>query len=203
MLNFYFVRHGIKENVPFDPPLTKMGAKQAELTGKRLKDIPFKGIIASHKLRTQQTAKIIAKHLKLPVLADSRLQERLEWEKDMAFDEFATEWNKTDIDRDYKPKNGVSSHGKGRQVKKVVDELLKIHGDGNVLIVAHGGSIGDLLRNLFAQEKLPHKANSISGAKYIGIHECSVTIVQMLGDKYKLLKLADISHLSAIKSKID
>lgn len=196
MLAFYFIRHGTKENFPFDPPLTKLGVKQAELTAKHLKNISFKTIVASHKLRTQQTAQIIAKNVKLPVFTDSRLQERLEWEYDKSFDEFIVEWNKTDIDRNYQPKNGDSSRSKGKQMKKVLDELSNEHKDGNVLIVAHGGSIADLLRHIFTQENLPHKINPVSGARYMELLECSVTIIQKFGNKYKLLKLGDIAHLS-------
>lgn len=196
MLTFYFIRHGTKESFPFDPPLTELGVKQAELTAKRLKNIPFKTIIASHKLRTQQTAQIIAKHLNLPIFMDSRLQERLEWEHGESFDKFITEWNKTDIDRNYQPKKGESSRNKGKQMKEVIDELSDVHKDGNVLIVAHGGSIADLLRHIFTQENLPHKINPVSGARYMELLECSVTIIQKFGNKYKLLKLGDIVHLS-------
>jgi broad specificity phosphatase PhoE len=197
MLTFYLVRHGTKESLPFDPPLTELGIKQAELTAKHLKNISFKKIIVSHKLRTQQTAGIIAKHLSLPIFTDSRLRERLEWEYGKTFNEFWSEWQKTDIDRNYKPEVGESSNNKGKSMKQVLGELSEEHKDGNVLIVAHGGSIADLLRNLFEQEDLPHVVNPKSGAKYMDIRECSVTIIQKFDDEYKLLKLGDISHLSA------
>lgn len=196
MTTFYFIRHGQKETVPFDPPLTEIGVKQAEVTAKYIKDIPFKAIIVSQKTRAQETAQIIAKQLNLPVSIDSRLQERLEWEKNVSFEEFIEEWNKTDIDRIYQPKKGKSSNDNGKQMKEVLDEVANTYEDGNVLIVTHGGSIGDLLRCLFTEEVITHKTEPISGAKYIDILECSVTVIQKSEKDYKLLRLGDISHLS-------
>lgn len=197
MITFYLVRHGNKEPVPFDPPLTKTGIKQAEATAKHLKDISFKAIIASPKLRTQQTAQIIAKEQALAVVADERLQERMEWEYDESFDQFMAEWTKTDIDRNYQPKNRRSSHSKGKQMREVIEELSNVHKDGNVLIVSHGGSIGDLLRNLFAEETLPHVTAPESGAKYIDILECSVTVIKKDGESHNLLRFNDTTHYSA------
>lgn len=196
MLNFYLVRHGAKEAVPFDPPLTTVGVKQAEVTAELLMDIDFHEVISSPKLRAKQTAEIIASPHSIKVFTDQRLIERLEWENDESFDEFITEWNKTDIDRSYLPKKGMSSSANGERIRKLLDELSSKHQEGNVLIITHGGSIGDLLRHLFTEEALSHKTEPISGAKYIDILECSVTTIQKNEDSYKLLNLNDISHLS-------
>jgi alpha-ribazole phosphatase len=195
MITFYLVRHGTKENIPFDPPLTEIGIKQAEATAKYLRNISFKAIYVSQKLRARQTAQIIAKSHSLPVFTDKRLQERMEWENDKSFDEFVAEWDKTDIDRNYKPKVGLSSNNNGKQIRKVIDELANRYDEGNILVVTHGGSIGDLLRNLFTKNDFVYKTRPDSGAPYLNILECSVTVIQKK-DKYKLLKLNDVSHLS-------
>ncbi len=196
MLTFYLVRHGAKEAIPFDPPLTKIGVIQAKATAEFLKDVSFDLILASPKLRTKQTADIISKYHSLQITTDKRLIERLEWENDKSFDEFMNEWNKTDIDRDYQPRKGMSSSANGRRMVSILDELSEKYKDGNILIVTHGGSIGDLLINLFTEEAISHKTEPISGAKFIKIHECSITTIQKNEDKYQLLKLGDISHLS-------
>jgi broad specificity phosphatase PhoE len=196
MITFYLVRHGQKEAIPFDPPLTTVGVKQAEVTAEVLKHIPFKEVLASPKMRTKQTAEIIAKPHSLPVHTDERLIERLEWENDETFDEFIAEWNKTDIDRLYLPKKGMSSKTNGERMKNILDELSEKHKDGNILIVSHGGTIGDLLRNLFTEEAIEHKTEPVSGARYIDILECGVTTIKKNGDKYELIKIGDISHLS-------
>lgn len=196
MITFYLVRHGQKEAIPFDPPLTTVGAKQAEVTAQLLKDIPFKEVLASPKTRTKQTAEIISKPHSLTVKTDDRLIERLEWENDETFDEFIAEWNKTDIDRSYLPKKGMASKTNGERMKSLLDELADKHKEGNILIVSHGGTIGDLLRNLFTEEAIEHKTEPISGARYIDILECGVTTISTTDDKYELLKIGDISHLS-------
>jgi broad specificity phosphatase PhoE len=70
MITYYLVRHGQKQNIPFDPPLSDMGQKQAQAAAEYLKDIPFLAIYASPKLRTCQTAAIIAKPHRLAIQTD-------------------------------------------------------------------------------------------------------------------------------------
>lgn len=196
MITFYLVRHGRKEAIPFDPPLTTVGLKQAEMTSESLKGIRFKQILASPKLRTRQTAEIIAKPHSIEVHSDKRLVERLEWENNETFDEFITEWNKTDLDRSHIPLRGVSSKSNGERMKDLLDELAEKHVDGNILIVSHGGTIGDLLRNLFTEDAIEHISESTSGVRYIDIVECSITTIQKNNEQFDLLKIGDISHLS-------
>jgi len=197
MLTFYLIRHGLKESVPpLDPALTNLGVKQAEATAAYLKTISFQAIIASLMNRTKQTAEIVANEIRLPIVTDERLIERMEWEQKQSLDEFLTEWNKTDKDRSYVPSLGESSNNKGKQMREVVDELSEKYSDGNILIVSHGGAIGDLLRNLFDEKDLPHVTNPLSGVQYIDILECSITIVEKENNKHRLVKTGDISHLS-------
>ncbi len=196
MLTFYLVRHGTKEAIPFDPPLTRIGLKQAEVTADYLKAISFIKVIASPKLRTQQTAKEIAKQQSLPIYTDERLLERMEWQENETFEEFIAEWNKTDIDRSYFPRTGMSSSANGKQARKLLDELSNQHEEGNILVVTHGGTIGDILRNLFTEEKINHATEPKSDAKYIDLLECSITTIKSGSGNYELLMLGDISHLS-------
>jgi broad specificity phosphatase PhoE len=196
MIHFYLVRHGQKEPIPFDPPLTSIGEKQAEVTAQYLKDIPFKGGIASSKLRAKQTAEIIAMPHGLEVTTDERLIERLEWEGNETFEEFIAEWTKTDLDRKYKPKIGKTSMDKGKIMRKVIDELSEEYIDGNILIVSHGGAIGDLLRDVFGQESIPQRIDPITGAPHIKLDECSITIIERNKTSFKLKILNDTSHLS-------
>jgi len=198
MLTFYFIRHGAKESIPFDPPLTKLGIKQAELTAKYLKNISLKSILASPKLRTRQTARMISKPHLLQFVTDDRLIERLEWESNHTFDEFVAEWIKTDLDRQYKPKKGSSSCGKGEEMGEIIEEISAKYKDGNIAIISHGGAIGDLLRYLFKEEDLVHKVAPLSGCKYIDISECSITVIQKDKDRYKLIKVNDKAHLSPL-----
>ncbi len=194
MTTFYLVRHGNKEAIPFDPSLTTIGIKQAEVTAEYLKEIPFTRIVASPKVRTRQTAEIIAKPHNLSVTLDPRLQERLEWENKESFDEFIAEWSKTDLDRSYQPTTGDSSEGKGKIMQAVVDELAPKDGD-IILIVGHGGSIGDLLRRLFGEEATPHRIDPVTNAPHIQIRECSITQIEKDEETYRLVSLNTTDHL--------
>lgn len=194
MTTFYLLRHGQKENVPFDPPLTAAGRKQAKKVAESLRIISFKAIFASPKTRTMQTAQIIAHTLNIEIINDERLRERLEWDKSESFDAFIDRWNETDLDRSLTPKDGKSSHENGKQLKYFLDEISKNYNESNVLIVTHGGTLGDLLRELFSEDNIPHVAEPKIGARYIEIAECAVTIIQKANDKYDLIKLNDVSH---------
>jgi len=196
MTTIYLVRHGNKEAVPFDPALTKIGLKQAEVTGEFLKATSFQAIVVSPKTRTQQTARAIALPQTIDFILDSRLTERMEWENNETFDEFINEWSKTDRDRKYQPLVGDSSIKKGEKMKQVIQEYSDKHKDGNILLVTHGGSIGDLLRLLFGEKDTPHVIDPVTGAPHIQIGECSITVIEKDGDEYTLVKINDTSHLS-------
>jgi serine/threonine-protein phosphatase PGAM5 len=64
----YLVRHGMAD--PHDGPLSEVGERQAQLTGQRLKDVPFRGIYHGPLPRAAQTAAVIAASLPgVPVIA--------------------------------------------------------------------------------------------------------------------------------------
>lgn len=196
MLTLYLVRHGQKQNIPFDPPLSELGYKQAQVTAKHLKDTPFKAIYASPKLRTMQTAEIIAKFHGLPVKTDEVLIERMEWENKETFEEFITEWCKTDLDRSLIPAIGDSSIAKGKKMRNFIDRLSEQYQEGNILIVTHGGAIGDLLRNFFGAGTIEEVIDPVTRAPHILISECSVTIIKNNDGHYSLLRLNDTRHLA-------
>ncbi len=195
MITYYLIRHGIKEDIPFDPPLTEKGKELARLTSEYLKNIDLKAIFASHKLRTQQTAEFIAKPHKLGIITDERIKERMEWEHGKTFEEFMIEWGKTDLDRAFVPEVGDSSVNKGKIMKKVIEEIEEKYKDGNIAIVTHGGAIGDLLRNLFPEHKFVYTIGEHSKGPYLDISECSITVIQKENGKYDLVKYADFEHL--------
>lgn len=195
MITYYVVRHGKKEQGVFDPPLTNVGISQAEKTADALKHIQFSNIFASPKLRTQQTADIIAKHHSIPVVTDMRLLERMEWEQTQTFEEFMAEWNKTQLDKSYIPQQGTSSRTNGEQMKYFLKEISEKQKEGNILIVTHGGTIGDLLRTLFTEQGIKHKQEPEFGASYIDISECSITIIANTNDIYTYSSIGDTSHL--------
>ena len=197
MLTFYLIRHGQKEYLNGDPALTSLGQKQAEFTAAYLKGIPFKKIIASPRKRTVQTAEIIAQYTGIPVITDDRLRERMDWGEvpGETFDVFLAEWEKTDKDRNYVPTHGDSSKNAGERVRQVIEEVAREVTEGNVLIVTHGGVIGDFLRNIFSDAELPLKTGENIDIRYLDILECSITIVKKEEEQYSLEIVNSIDHL--------
>jgi len=79
-MRLFLLRHGRtqwnKEGIfrgRADIPLDEIGKKEAELLGKRLKDVPIKAIFSSPLKRAQETASIIASFTKSPVFVREEL----------------------------------------------------------------------------------------------------------------------------------
>lgn len=177
-----------------NPPLSEIGVKQAELTGKLLKQFSITTIYSSPLLRTQQTAKIISRELGLSFSTDERLKERMNWgdKKDETFEEFLSEWEKASRDRNYQPIHGDSAKKTGERLHEVLVEVESKYKDQDIVIVTHGGIIGDFLQNTFSDLIF---TTSPTGVSYVKIIECSVTMVTKEKNRFILQKVGDISHL--------
>lgn len=196
---FYLVRHGTKENLAGDPPLSNIGVKQAELTANYFSNTGIKEIYSSPLKRCFQTAKIIAEELKLDVKTDERLTERMNWDGKSSFKNFLNEWRKADLDETYQPADGFSSKESGRRMKEVLQKVSNIPRNDRVLFVSHGGSIGDLLLNLFSENELiEHNKNFMVTRSNGSIPECSITILKIENGKYYLEQLASTKHLGTV-----
>lgn len=197
MITFYLIRHGAKEQIHGDPTLTEVGIKQAEITGTYLSDKNINLIISSPLKRTLQTASLINERLQVPLSTDTRLTERMNWgdKKDETFAEFIEEWQKTDSDRNYKPSHVKSSSENGNGLRSLVDELSLKNESATILIVTHGGTIGDFLRNEFNENELELAVNSKFQTRYVDISECSITIVEKEKNKYRLKEFGSTHHL--------
>jgi broad specificity phosphatase PhoE len=195
MLTLYLVRHGEKEEHANDPPLTQKGREQAKKTAEKLADISFDCIIVSPSKRTKQTAEIISANQSVDYLIEDRLTERIEWEGDIPFETFIHEWEQTDIDIMYVPPFGRSSNANGVRVSDLVDELDISSTHKNILLVTHGGTIGDFLRSVLDETQLPHVMNLETGGRYIEIAPCSVTILSKESTTYRAVQINNLSHL--------
>lgn len=197
MNTFYLIRHGQKENNLGDTPLTPVGVKQAEQTAEYFKNKNLAAIFASPTKRTVQTASIVGNGVGLNIKIDERLIERMNWDDNLkeTWEEFMDEWVKTDIDRDYISNRGYSARQIGEKIEAVIREIDKKFENSNILVVAHGGIIGDLLRNNFEEKELPLLNHKLSEGKYIDILECSITIVKLDNDNFVLDGVGDVSHL--------
>ncbi len=193
MSTFYLVRHGLKVSRDEDTLLSEAGVSQAELTGSYFKSKKIARVFVSPAKRTLQTAGIINNYLQVPQTTDSRLLERMMYEPSCGtFEAFLAEWDKTMVDRDYQPPYGDSSKSAGERVIRLLDE---IHDDKNYLLVSHGGTIGDTVRNLFPSGFYTLTTDHLKKIQWLNISECSITEIQKNGDNLSLTRVSDTAHL--------
>lgn len=196
---FFLIRHGDKVRIPGDPPLSDLGIEQAKKTGHHLKTIPITKIVASPIKRTQETANYISDILDLEFDTNELLRERANWgdDPDQSIEDFLEMWEKASQDRHWQPPVGDSSMNAGKRIQKIISELLDDENDENIALITHGGIIADFLRNILTDEELLKFTEDTAMTFDNSIKECSITIVEMNGDKQKidLLKLADTNHL--------
>ncbi|MEP7167184.1 MAG: histidine phosphatase family protein [Candidatus Woesebacteria bacterium] len=196
MTTFYLIRHGQKQESHYDPELTELGHQQAQKTGEFLKKFPISYIIASPKLRTQQTAGHIAATLSLPIHTDERLKERMDFADYIGKtrDEFFHDWVKASWNRMSAPLHGMSSYATGKRIRSIIEELDS-NQDMYIALVTHGGAISDFLRNEFSEDELVHLVQAFPEGRDYSVKECSITTIQKDGDKFTLVDCHNISHL--------
>lgn len=201
MKRIYLVRHGEKLKTPGNPPLSKKGITQAQLTAKYLSGLGISKVIASPILRTQQTAEYIASFLGNQKETNDLLRERANWGDDpsQSLEDFLTMWAQASMNREWQPPVGDSSQNSGRRLEKLISDLLKTE-DENIVLVTHGGSITDFLRNIFDNRELSEFFPDFESSLDKNIKECSITIVESHENdpKLKLVELAYTGHLREI-----
>mgnify|MGYP001347245172 CR=1 FL=1 len=149
----YLVRHGETDwnrerrfQGHRDIPLSAAGLIQAERLAQSLKSEVFEAIYSSDLRRALQTAEIIAKEHDLPVKTLKKLRERTvgEWEG-LSQEEVAARYP------DWRQRIAKGLHGAESLVelqKRMTDqleELVRLHRGGRILVVSHGGSINAVL----------------------------------------------------------
>lgn len=144
-----------------DPPLSELGARQAEdvvsvLHRRFGENMPVSRIWASPLIRAHQTADIIGRGLGLDLDFDSRLQEvdAGEW-TGLTRDEIDADW--PGYLAEYKRPPGFETHD--ALVARALEVLGEIAAEssGKVLIITHGGVIGAVERHLGAEwERTPN-----------------------------------------------
>jgi len=149
---YYIIRHGqAKSNVKalcscwpekFNNSLTKIGKETIKESAGKLKDKNINLIFASPLLRTQQTAGIIGKALKLKIKPDKRLRE-------MGFGIF----NGISLESMWKSFNGEEERikkgpPKGESYAQILERMISFLEDTdkkykgkNILIVSHEGPL--------------------------------------------------------------
>ena len=203
MTKLLFVRHGesIYNNASKftgqkDIPLTELGEKQAEVTGKFLwKNYQIDAVYSSDLSRAVNTAKPLADTLGLPIHTDPRFREidLGEW-TDM--DIMTVKKARVDEYERYckgAPAPGGESRTQLRdRVYQATLEIAKANAGKTVLITAHGGAIRAFLEYVAeVGMQLPISSNA------------SVSEVFFDGENFTLGKLAMKEHLSDLYTMQD
>jgi len=149
------VRHGessgnrdrIFATSPSNLPITELGYRQAHLAAKRIGEL-FRPelVVTSPYLRANETARIIAGALALPLEIEPNLHEReMGVQRGKSYDSLLT-----DPDYDprrpwaWKPQGGESYEEVQLRVAPILDRLAAAHPDREVVIVSHGGVMTSL-----------------------------------------------------------
>lgn len=163
--NIYYVRHGQTENNAkwmmnaweSDSPLNDVWVKQAKRAWQdfKISGVKFDKIYVSPKLRTRQTAELIAKELgyEVEIIADDRFTEQYAGKFDwLSHDDIKKMYNVTstaEMRRLYKEENWVENvEAFEKRVLEAYNEILKSNEWKNVLIVAHAWTFRPINRQL-------------------------------------------------------
>jgi alpha-ribazole phosphatase/probable phosphoglycerate mutase len=184
----YIVRHGETDwNIEnrmqghTDVPLNEKGRKQAEEIARDLKDVHFDIIYTSPLTRAYETATIINKQHKVPIIKDTALQERqfglLEgktYEEVNKFHPaliFSETWNYPD----YRPPGGESVNDISKRIHNFTKQILKTNSGKSILLVSHGVALRILVGSFLGTP--PEQLERLR------MKNASLTIIEISGGK--------------------
>lgn len=178
-------------------PLTARGRAQAEAVGVALSEPPPDAIYSSDLVRAMDTAAPLARRLGLEVVTRASLRERDmgAWVGVTFADveaRWPDDWQKVlDRDPDHCPPSGESHRACGARVAQAIDEIVRAHPGGRVVVVSHGVAINHMLRHLLRIEGW----RTLFHVENCAVQRLSISpagIVRVLG-------LNDARHLVAVE----
>lgn len=199
---FYLVRHGLKQQVIGDVPLTAEGIRQAQAVARMLAHSPIDRIVTSPLRRARQTADCIAAQITVPLTEDVRLRERANWGDlpGQTLEQFVEMWDRCTRDPDYAPPVGDSARQAGMRFAECLNELGATSAASSdhrsMVVVTHGGLITDLLVHLFREDELNVWHDAFIAKQSQLVPECSITRLIHENGRYRLSDFASVSHLS-------
>ncbi len=155
-MHLLLARHGqslwqvVGDEVGGDSPLTRLGELQAHRLGEYLaRHYRVDAVIASDLKRARRTAEIAAAYLGLEVTLEPDFRE---------FDDWARGWVPSPVSMwETQPAHEVPAgyYNFRERLRRALRRVLTPHGEeSTILIVAHGGTIGTILRILFDSDTL-------------------------------------------------
>ncbi len=196
----YIVRHGQTEwNIEKryqgsgDSPLTERGINQAKALNEYLKDIKFDCIYSSPSNRAKHTAQLVTgKPLSEIITIDDfreiglgkwegKLYSEMENESSELYNGF---WNAPHL---YKPKDSESFTDLTNRTFPAFLSIVKQNTGKRILIVSHAAASMSILNKIENRplEKFWEKM----------LHQTSVSLVEMIDEKFNVLKYGDTTHL--------
>ncbi len=174
-----------------DPPLDPVGEQQAELIGERLQHEAISAIYVTTLQRTHQTAAPLAAKLGLTPIEEPELREVFlgDWEegefrrraaaRDPIFEQiFAQE--RWDVIPNAEPHDDFDE-----RTWRGFQRVVATHPDERVMVVAHGGVIGQLL----------HRVTGSRRFAFSGADNGSISEIVADGDRIILRRYNDVAHL--------
>lgn len=164
------VRHGLTDwnaagriQGQSDIPLNEEGRRQARLLANRLfdeKEYHWDYVITSGLMRAEETGKIIADKLDIPLLEpDSRIKERAFGQVEgLTASERETKWGK---DWNLLELGQEKEEGIRARALAFLQDLEENYGDSNVLVVTHGGLLAQLFTALY-QDQCTQRIGNLS-----------------------------------------
>lgn len=207
-MKIYITRHGQTEwnserrlQGWKDAPLTDLGKKQAEVLGKKIRDIDFDKIYCSPLDRTRKTAEIALNSKEdTPIVFDERLKEinMGEWEgmksetiKEEYSEYYDKFWNSPD---QYEPKTGESYHDVKKRIIDALENMIEADPDENILIITHGCASRVIL-SYFEGRPLSELWDTPK------LKETNLSLIEVDGEDSSILMYGDSSHLEGLGSE--
>ncbi len=203
MGNIYIVRHGeTRWNAEgriqghTDIELTEWGREQARATARRLAGISLSAAYCSDMARTRETALTILGERETPLYP---VQELREYNKGVFEgltpqeyqDRYPDLYQASLVnDPDFAPTGGETIRQCQARLSGFIRMVREKHGEEDVLVVGHGGS---LRSGLVALLDLPLEANW-----KFAMNNCALSIVRTYPDNAVLLLYNDTSHLAGL-----
>ena len=184
------VQHGEKLPEPGDPALSSRGRRQALHVAAALSPRSPALVVSSPLLRARQTVQPLAATLGTDIQIDSRLRERLNFERGKDPERFAADWERSIVDRQWVSAGGRSSSATGIDMQAVLADFTI--DDRLTVLASHGGATTDLLRQLLGDDLLRQRA---PGLIEHGVPGGALTTLSYDGRRWTVDVIADVRHI--------
>lgn len=204
-LTFYFIRHGRTVwneqglmQGSGDSPLTEEGIQSAVKTGQALQNVDFIAAYSSCLQRTIDTANYIIGDRDIPLFQNRGLNEHYfgSWEgTNVELIRPLSEFQQMINDpANYKAEsNGGETYEQlAKRAIAAVQDIIKIHQEGNILVVSHGHTLRLLIALLNGATWQNHRDKD----KSVSLLNTAISIMHYDSEKgFSLEKLNDTTHL--------